>query len=451
MKTILMLMGWFLLFPSSVMATGDIPRITPEMEDAEFWIARVENPDEPILSPYAIKAFNEKFLSTEKTAVDPLSLDEKVSPAFFLLALEEEELSLLKKGLFDAKGKKVGRAYFDRLRKKSNLSDIPEYIAVRFGLVIAESSLRTFPTLEPVVEERGNLAFDLLQQSVLHPGTPVAVLWKSRDHEWFYVVSSQLRGWVFHEDLAFFKDKNALKAYQDWPLLVVTEDRVPFFDVHPTGKARVGIWRMGTILHTEVLKETGNTFHLKRPSRDASGMLLFVPTDVPQKGVQKGFLPLTPRAILTQAFKLLDTRYGWGGLRGGRDCSSFLRDVFLTMGVYLPRNSGPQSHVGKRLAHFEEGKETQRKNAVLDQSLPAATFVKLDNHIMLYLGKVEGNHYVIHATAGYRKGGGWRIRDSVVPVSRVIVSDMHLGRGSRRGSLLERMISLNLPFADLSR
>jgi cell wall-associated NlpC family hydrolase len=45
---------------------------------------------------------------------------------------------------------------------------------------------------------------------------------------------------------------------------------------------------------------------------------------------------LTRRALLTEAFALLDEPYGWGGAGGGRDCSQFLLDVFAKFGIELP-------------------------------------------------------------------------------------------------------------------
>ena len=122
------------------------------------------------------------------------------------------------------------------------------------------------------------------------------------------------------------------------------------------------------------------------------------------------------------------------------------------MGVTLPRNSGPQSRVGKILATFPKKGNEEKKKEILNQAVPSTTFVKLDNHIMLYLGRVAGHHYVIHATAGYRRRGGFtkRVmkRDKVITTFRVVVSDMDLGKGSRRGSLFERMVSMNSPFAE---
>jgi hypothetical protein len=63
---------------------------------------------------------------------------------------------------------------------------------------------------------------------------------------------------------------------------------------------------------------------------------------------------------------------------------------------------------------------------------------------MIYLGTNEaGAPMVIHALAEYARpcaGGG----ETIVDVGRVVVSDLSLGRGSSRRSLLERLTTLSV-------
>ena len=50
----------------------------------------------------------------------------------------------------------------------------------------------------------------------------------------------------------------------------------------------------------------------------------------------------------------------------------------------------------------------------------------MKGHIMLYLGMFDGKPYVIHDT-------------TVSAVDRVIISDLSLGQGTQKGSLLKRL------------
>ena len=61
---------------------------------------------------------------------------------------------------------------------------------------------------------------------------------------------------------------------------------------------------------------------------------------------------------------------------------------------------------------------------------------------MLYLGKDNGNYYGIHDTWAYTEGR-WpsRIKRHI---GRVVVSDLSLGKYGKTGSLLERLVSVNV-------
>jgi len=61
---------------------------------------------------------------------------------------------------------------------------------------------------------------------------------------------------------------------------------------------------------------------------------------------------------------------------------------------------------------------------------------------MLYLGKDEGRLYAIHAIWAYRQKG--LEGDEATVLGRVVVSDLSLGEGASRGSLLERIVAVRL-------
>ena len=61
--------------------------------------------------------------------------------------------------------------------------------------------------------------------------------------------------------------------------------------------------------------------------------------------VSVGYLPYTRAHILRQAFKMLGENYGWGGQREGRDCSSFIMDIYNVFGIRSPRNADQQEKI----------------------------------------------------------------------------------------------------------
>ena len=174
------------------------------------------------------------------------------------------------------------------------------------------------------------------------------------------------------------------------------------------------------------------------PRRGADGTAALVPGFVAAVDIHEGYLPYTPRQILTQAFKMLYQPYGWGGMYGAQDCSKFLQEIFATIGIELPRDSKNQIQAGESLAKWETSTPGADKTRVLAESaIGGITLLGMKGHILLYLGTVDGQPYAIHSMWAYRQPGVGK--DNVFVLNRVVVSDLSLGEGSKRGSLLDRL------------
>ena len=112
------------------------------------------------------------------------------------------------------------------------------------------------------------------------------------------------------------------------------------------------------------------------------------------------YLPLTSANLVRQAFKFLGERYGWGHSYDGRDCSGFVSEVYRSMGVQLPRNTSDQavSPVFARRA-FGEGDSREARLAAA-KALDVGDLVYIPGHVMMVIGHVDGQPYVIHDTNG---------------------------------------------------
>ena len=110
--------------------------------------------------------------------------------------------------------------------------------------------------------------------------------------------------------------------------------------------------------------------------------------------------------MIDQAFKLINTPYGWGGMFGEQDCSKFLYEIYACAGIYLPRNSTIQSKIGNvilDLKNSDEFTEEEKLNFIKDNCIPGITLFRLRGHIMLYLGNNNEKPYVIHSIWAYRE------------------------------------------------
>ena len=140
---------------------------------------------------------------------------------------------------------------------------------------------------------------------------------------------------------------------------------------------------------------------LELPVRGADGGLGFAPALLQKNaGSEADYLPLTRANLLRQAFSFLGERYGWGHAYNGRDCSGFVSEVYRSMGVQLPRNTSDQavSPVFAR-THFEPTTPRAERMAAV-AALDVGDLIYIPGHVMMYIGRIDGQPYVIHDTNG---------------------------------------------------
>jgi cell wall-associated NlpC family hydrolase len=70
---------------------------------------------------------------------------------------------------------------------------------------------------------------------------------------------------------------------------------------------------------------------------------------------ERGGLNDQQRQVIREAFTYMGVPYVWAGnTRSGLDCSAFVKNVFSTVGVSLPRHSGHQISVGQKITDTGE-------------------------------------------------------------------------------------------------
>lgn len=412
-------------------APTQIPRVTREMQTPGYWIGRVDSPDKILMDAAAIDAFNRRVRDTQGLTKDMTRTPEVYNGAALRHELRSRLESLKARELHGADA-----GFFAAMENALALDAVPEDIDIRYGVVTGYADQRFLPAVTGLYAVSGDIDFDELQNSALDIGTPVTILHESADRQWYYVISELSDGWVRSDRVALCPQPAFQKfaSARDSPL-VVTAAKADVY-LNETLTEHYDHLRMGTILPATPDRTT-TKHRVLLPIRNSAGRLVIRPGYIAAGKAAEGYLPFTPRVILEQAFKLLNTPYGWGGMYGEQDCSRFIQMVYATVGLRLPRDSGPQAKSGHMLARFDLEAPLDDKRSVLQGLIPGPVVLTMRGHIMLYLGSVDGWPYAIHSFWAYREPtpDGDRVR----VVNRVAVSDLDLGEGSQKGSLLRRL------------
>lgn len=416
---------------------------TPEMLNPDYWINRLPEPDKLIKTPRELEELNEFAPYMVKELVDIFKMPPRQAGKPIRDQIEFEYTTVKGRILFDVEGKRIPASLFEeKIRPLMDWESIPPQIKIRWGVATSgAASVRALPSDMKMLEEIGDIEFDQLQFTTIKLWTPVAILHESRNGSWYYVQAPYVRGWVRAKYIALFKTREEIqRLINTGPFLVVTGESVPIFE-SPTFQFVDQRPLMGTIL--PLIEKTSYGYAVWLPKRDSTGRTglkkAYLRFDA---DVSEGFLPYTQRNVIRQAFKLLGARYGWGGMYYGRDCSGFTQDIFLTMGLNMPRSSNGQIYFGTQIDHFEPMRDEDRKIQALLAATPAITLLKMPLHQMLYLGHVNGRFYVIHSTWAERIGQD-KILDEKRRINQVVVSDLSLNGNSYLGSLFDRMIAVS--------
>jgi hypothetical protein len=349
--------------------------------------------------------------------------------------------------MFDKKGKAVKEVFYKELLDNMNMEAVKETNDLVFGVVVKRTDMRSFPTDEPVFKSPSAKDFDAFQYSAVYPPQPVALLHKSKDGKWGFFQTSFVRGWIKIDNIAFADNRDDINPHtKDFGVgvnphsLIITGSKVKVFK-DKRNKMVAEAVPMGTALAFQ--GEDKNYWVVKFPEKNKQGRLQWIDGYVEKRAdVHIGPLAYTKRNVINQAFKILGEGYGWGGRNGLRDCSSFIKDVFATMAINLPRHSSHQATVGTVLADIAESSATEDIKKALDSAVPGITLFGLSGHIMLYLGNINGNYYTLHQLFGYHDKDGFKT------VNKAVVTNLELGTGSHMGAIRDRVKSVNLVVLD---
>ncbi|OPJ56544.1 SH3 domain-containing protein [Clostridium oryzae] len=380
-------------------------QIPEYMNSASFWITKINDADGLILSSNAISDFNYKISKKVPVLCD---FDAKQGYIDFnTLSNLIESYKIPQKQMYSAEGHPIESNFYKQLVLNTNLEAVLEKNPIKYGITFKKTQLRNFPTDTAIyasLQHAEMKNFDRLQETGCEPCEALLLLHSSKDKKWYFVKKYNYYGWVKADDIAISKNRKDVFDYIETKNFLTVIDKRITISINYDGYDSIS-YGMGTKLYlTKPAASHSDYLYVKIPLRSVDGALYYKEVKLKKSSsIIEGYLPYTRANILSQAFKFLGTGYDWGDKNFGQDCSGFILAIYKSFGFKLPRNADEQeaSFINtKNSIIFNEHDNQKIRNQKLDSLKPGAAIFK-DGHVMMYLGKHDNIHYMIHSFAEY--------------------------------------------------
>jgi hypothetical protein len=404
------------------------PAVKKEMLDYKYWLENDSAAE--LMSAADIKKFNQlafkraKALEKEKYYCDLKKFPEYLSreEIYEKISLCSKTNKLLNSDYYNLELKKMSRVKKNEIIKRLNLEKLQKNKGssqkIYAGVLIKRSNLRAYPAADFYTANINSQKQDSFQLTALSLGTPVLILHKSINQKWLFIQAKLFQGWIKTENIAFAASRNQAFSYLETKdFLMVTGSWVETESYYCSDKSQRRLFQMGDRIallndfwlsnsaykEREELKDAEAAYHIVLPAKDRNSRLYFRRGIIAfSRDLKHGFLTYSRKNLVRQAFKMLGERYGWGGIWQRRDCSRFVMDIYRTVGIELPRDTGlPQEKIAAGPDFKLAGSKKERKKIIAE--LEAGDLLYLEGHVMIYLGRKDKKDYVIHAAAGYGK------------------------------------------------
>ncbi|WP_285764049.1 SH3 domain-containing protein [Biformimicrobium ophioploci] len=425
---------------------SDVVGVKEPMLGPGYWLSKLDANarSEILLTSEQIAGFNRDAVEQTGYLVDLQALPARLTSQ----SLVEKIESLSRPASADrfyADGSQVTEGDYRRYAAALNLDSLKKKavtIEPKYGMVVARTIMRSYPTEDRIFKKDLDLDLDRFQETGLFPGQELVIYHESADGEWYFAQSYNYAAWVQKKDVAVGSREQVFGFHSDKEFLVVTGDRV--FTTFTPEEPRVSQQQldMGVRLPLVPRYEAPAALHgqntyasyiVEMPVRNKDGSLEFSRALIARsRDVNIGYLPFTRENLIRQSFKFLGERYGWGHDYNGRDCTGFVGEVYKTFGMLMPRNSGQQgSSDSGRNVRFGNAASLQDKKAAF-ASIDVGDLIYIPGHVMMYLGDVEGKPFIIHDVNGlaYYDAKGEFYRGTLNGVSVTPLLPLQLSRDS---------------------
>lgn len=379
------------LLLSGRMGAEASPEITDTRATAAYWTQRNPQGDTVLLTREQVKAANEALRRRNDTLFDLASVSESVSGAEVRQRIEKVQAI----GDFDTaelpslykNGSALTAYSYAFARKNCNLDALPERAETRYGVVTRRANLRLLPEVAGWFESAGDVHYDTLQATALDPAEPVAVLGDSYDKKFAFVRTRFYDGWLAKSDFAETDRATWESFVHPADFAVVTANKKTM----ENGAGESLLFQMGAKIPLAAGAD-GDKVLLMPVSNNGTLQIKRRPAAF-DATLHEGFLPCTENNFVRQGFRFLGDEYGWGGLDDSVDCSSFVGDVYRSMGIELPRDADQQAKSMANVIDLSGMGEADRL-AALESCVPG-TLLANNTHVMMYLGQDDAGTPIV--------------------------------------------------------
>lgn len=288
------------------------------------------------------------------------------------------------------------------------------------GIITHAGFIRAVPTYKPRYKSKDDFPFDRWQNSLVFEGTPVMITHFSKDKRYAHVQTPFVIGWIDARNVALVDNsmRNKILKFDDYK--IATSDFVPlYYQNQWVLDARIGQIlpfnrRSGKLI--TFYKDVDNFAQIRELDFDAYKFV-----DFP--------VPFSADKMSSVINTMLGQKYGWGGIFGNRDCSSFTRDSFATFGVFLPRNSAAQAKFKGAFMDLSKMSEAQKEEYIIANGVPFGSIIWLKGHIMLYIGhtNIGGVNRAIVAHNAWSAYPTINNKKEKIRLGGVKITTMHIG------------------------
>ncbi len=436
-KKFLLLLGViFMLFSATAQAAE--MSIQDNRATADYWVGKNKEGEAVFVSTADLERLNMQILQKSSNTIVDLSkypekvytqwMKNKITATMTIGNFQNAEVPK-----FFKNGAALTEFSFNQAKKNCGVEVLPAVSEVRYALTINRTNMRLLPEEAGWFESKDDTHYDQLQATVIDPCEPLAVLIDSQDKQYVFAESRSYAGWIKASEIAF-TDKATWQKYvapQNYLTVIASRKTVPY------GKA---YYQMGgkVLLRANELQKDGS-WAISMPTLDANGTIIEQGYNIPNdNGVVKGTLACSENNLIRQAFRFLGEDYGWGGLEKNVDCSSFVQDVYRSVGIELPRDASKQEKAMARSISVKSMDHAQRMEIVKKSKPGSLLFAP--GHVMIYLGNDNnGEPLVIHALSSYYTFDG--DTPSKHYVRKVLVSDLHF-LNANKIEIIDRITSV---------